>query len=300
MAFTRPSNADRLTWNTYSSMRQRCYHPSHNAYPAYGGAGIRVCDRWLDSYDAFVEDMGERPSKGHSIDRIDNSKGYEPGNCRWSTAQRQARNRRDNLVLEIDGERVQVNDAIDRGLTHLNPATIRKRMKKGLKGKALLAMPNPFSRQRLIEFKGERRNVSGWARHLGIDPKTLDKRINGYGWPIERALMTPTRRHNRRPHIRGGRKLNIAELARRAGLTYCCVNQRLKKDWPLEAALRTPSKRGRYLTDDVVRQIRRLHAAGTSQADICRTLPGLTRTQVHDVVAGHTYKHVQDDERKAA
>lgn len=81
-------------WTTWRSMRQRCEDDRHKSYPSYGGRGIVVCDRWKLSFEAFLEDMGRRPSPEHSIDRIDNSRGYEPSNCRWADKSTQARNRR--------------------------------------------------------------------------------------------------------------------------------------------------------------------------------------------------------------
>ena len=81
-------------YQAWKNMRKRCYNQENPRYPDYGGRGIKICDRWLNDPAAFLEDMGERPSPDHSIDRRDNDGDYEPSNCRWATRSEQQRNKR--------------------------------------------------------------------------------------------------------------------------------------------------------------------------------------------------------------
>jgi len=85
-------------------MKDRCFNPNAESYKLYGGRGIRVCDEWNVSFDAFFAHIGPRPTTEHQIDRIDNNKGYEPGNVRWATRKEQCRNRRSNRLITCNGQ----------------------------------------------------------------------------------------------------------------------------------------------------------------------------------------------------
>jgi len=89
-------------YDAWTHMIGRCYHTSSKDYRYYGGRGITVCDRWRNSFLAFVEDVGERPGPGWSIDRIDNNGNYEPGNVRWASKTEQSRNNRNSKLTEDD------------------------------------------------------------------------------------------------------------------------------------------------------------------------------------------------------
>lgn len=97
------------TYRSWRGSRYRCENPLHPHYSRYGGRGIRVCDRWSNSFEDFLADMGLRPP-GTSLDRIDNNGHYEPMNCRWATRQQQSSNRRNTHFVEFDGRRQSIGE----------------------------------------------------------------------------------------------------------------------------------------------------------------------------------------------
>lgn len=114
------------TWNTWKTMTRRCRGANDKAV-YYADRGITVCAHWMD-FSNFLADMGERP-EGMTLDRIDNSKGYEPGNCRWASHETQMQNTRRNVHLTVAGETKCLAEW--ERITGIQRQTIRKRLKLG-------------------------------------------------------------------------------------------------------------------------------------------------------------------------
>lgn len=103
-------------YQRWAGMIQRCTNINHVGWPNYGGRGIKVCDRWLN-FENFLADMGECPSDEHSIERDDSNGNYEPGNCKWATADEQSRNTSRNVIVTVDGKSMTVRDwEIEKGV----------------------------------------------------------------------------------------------------------------------------------------------------------------------------------------
>lgn len=117
MASVKHGLSETVEFGIWTGIQTRCYNRRTKAFKDYGGRGIVVCDRWLESFDNFLADMGKRPSKHHSIDRKDNNGNYEPSNCWWATSKEQNGNKRNNVMVTINGITKHMTDWIrDLGL----------------------------------------------------------------------------------------------------------------------------------------------------------------------------------------
>jgi hypothetical protein len=94
----------RSMYRVYSSMKQRCLNTNAEGYENYGGRGIKICEQWINSFEQFYKDMGQRPSLKHSIDRIDNDGDYSPENCKWSTQKEQMQHTTRTVKVTFNGE----------------------------------------------------------------------------------------------------------------------------------------------------------------------------------------------------
>lgn len=108
---TKHGKSNSPEFRAWKHMRQRCTNENNPSFSNYGARGIKVCGRWIASFDNFYKDMGPRPSNKHTLERIDNNKGYSPENCCWATRSDQSRNRRATVYVQYQGERLCLTDA---------------------------------------------------------------------------------------------------------------------------------------------------------------------------------------------
>lgn len=167
----------------WCGMKARCSNPQTDRFKDYGGRGISVCERWNDSFPAFLSDMGDRPTPEHTLERRNTNGNYEPANCEWATRAQQANNKRNNRSLTINGEtKTLAQWASEAGVTE---SGIRARLRRGVTGAALL---EKNTRAAPLVFRGQHKTLEGWAEEVGIKKQTLSGRLYVYGWSLERAL----------------------------------------------------------------------------------------------------------------
>ena len=122
-------NSKLVEYKIWLGIKNRCYNKNYMHFDSYGKRGIKVCDRWLESFENFLEDMGKRPSKEFSIDRIDVNKDYSPENCRWVDQKTQARNKRNTKIVNYKGVEKPVIELCEE--LNLNYSKIISRLKRG-------------------------------------------------------------------------------------------------------------------------------------------------------------------------
>lgn len=172
-------------YSTWQNMKARCYRPTNGAYKYYGARGITVCKRWHDFHN-FVDDMGVRPFKGASLDRINNNLGYCPTNVRWATMKTQARNKRSNTMVTIQGHTACIAEQAE--IHGVDQSIISLRHNKGATGDALIEDRSPH---RNFTYNGKTQCIRDWEKELGFKRDTLWARIKRRGMTIEEAINTP-------------------------------------------------------------------------------------------------------------
>lgn len=129
-------------FSIWTNMRRRCSDPTNKHYADYGGRGIHVCRRWNTSFKHFLSDMGCRPTRHHTIDRLDNNRDYDPLNCKWSTQIEQANNRRGNVLLDYLGAKFTVRQLMPLCTNGISFNTLRSRiLERGWSVEGAISVP---------------------------------------------------------------------------------------------------------------------------------------------------------------
>jgi len=190
----------------WQAMIQRCHNPNNEYYHRYGARGVVVCEKWRQSYDAFLIDMGSRPSSKHSIDRIDGNGNYEPGNCRWATRQEQQNNLSTNVVIEFRGERMTAAQWADK--LGMSRTALYARIRCGWPIEEALTAPvdkalsiagrnarfGPSRKPEVfLTIDGKTLPLTEWATLTGIPATRIRQRIAS-GWSHEDAIKKPIKK----------------------------------------------------------------------------------------------------------
>ena len=181
-------------YKVWEGMKQRCENAAHESYGRYGGRGITICARWRESFESFLEDMGPRPSKKHSIDRIDNDGNYEPANCRWATTMEQKQNTSRNVFITFNGETLCCADWSRR--LGISDDTICRRLKAGWPIERVLAIGKQVARgenqgnskltndcvREMRRLKNEGSSNKAIAEKFGVHPAVVSLIVNRKSW----------------------------------------------------------------------------------------------------------------------
>lgn len=185
-------NIRRWVWE---SMVQRCYWKLHKSYHRYGGRGIEVWSEWRYSWERFATDLiaeiGPRPA-GHQIDRIDNDRGYEPGNLRWATPKKNGNNRSNNIRITHNGETLTASQWAER-VDGLTTSAIGRRIALGWSAADAVTKP-PQEPAEELEICGEKMPIAEWAKRTGRNKATIRSRLRAGMSPNEAVFGEPSRR----------------------------------------------------------------------------------------------------------
>lgn len=162
-------------YKVWSAMKERCFKTKHPKYKNYGGRGIKVCDRWRNSFDKFKADVGDRPTEGHSLDRINNDGNYEPANCRWATREQQARNKRNSKYYTYEGKTQTIRDWADEYA--MDPELAAQRAKRGWCIERILKTPK-IEYPKMFDYGFESRSMQSWADKLRVSRSFIYRRIS--------------------------------------------------------------------------------------------------------------------------
>lgn len=182
-------------YRAWINIKVRCLDPDCKFFEHYGGRGITMHPGWQDSFEGFYKEVGDPPTPKHSIDRIDNEKGYEPGNCRWATMKEQSNNTRRNRPVTINGETKNLMEWAE--VFGIAKQALMYRLRTGVPVETALTTPIRGHRKNghLVTIGRSTKSITAWIEEIGINRQTVFYRMRE-GWSAEKALTTPVKPRN--------------------------------------------------------------------------------------------------------
>lgn len=235
-------------YSIFHKMIARCYKEEVKNYHNYGGRGIKVCDRWLEpngqGFLNFLEDMGERPSKNHSIDRINVNGNYEPSNCRWATPKEQANNKQYHRFITANGKTQNLSQWSKE--IGIESSVILGRLKLGWTEETAINIPL-IDCNKYYEYQGEIISHQDLANKHNINEATLRNRLSK-GMSMEDALSLPDL-HKKWLTYKNETK-SVVEWSKSLGIPCKLIYGRLDEGWSVEDALSKPKHKPTTYTHD--------------------------------------------------
>ncbi len=222
-------------YNIWMGMKSRCNNPNNKDYKNYGERGVFVCERW-NKFELFLEDMGNRPSLNHSIDRIDNNGPYSLGNCRWATNKQQARNRRGNRAITFRDLNYSLVALAE--ILNISNKVLARRLDNGLS-------PDDSSQDvkppREIIYKGRSLTILGWAKETGLTKSQIEGRLSKK-MPLHKVFSINKKELKKESQLYdyNGFRMTLTELALLGSKSIQTISYRLKSGYSVYDAVNIP------------------------------------------------------------
>jgi hypothetical protein len=226
-------------YQRWIGMKARCLNPTHPSYPWYGAKGITVHPLWMNDFPAFLSEIGPCPTPKHTVDRIDGTKGYEPGNVRWATMREQNRNKSNLRVVSYRGQSKTVAEWAE--LRGMSGGTILSRLNRGLSPAKALSRQKTLggAPSRKLSAHGRTMTLAEWSKELGLSRQVIFGRIKK-GWPLDQVLRPVHDRAGPPPEtiVAFGESLTIKQWAEKTGIPEPTIRGRLRRGrWTPERAV---------------------------------------------------------------
>lgn len=180
---------------SWQDMKDRCYNQNNIRYKNYGGRGIIVCDEWKNSYLNFKNDIGEKPTSEHTLDRIDVNGNYCKENCRWASLEEQANNTTRNHFVELDGINLTITQWARK--YSLKPEVIFGRLERGWSEERAIKTPSNKKPLLTVIYMNKEMSLDEFSKLANLPTETMRFRIKN-GWSPERAFSTPLKTKKRK------------------------------------------------------------------------------------------------------